>query len=71
MLTLLIESNEKYGILNPLIVRPLPEGVYEIVSGHRRKHAAEKLGHRRMHAAKRLGFDTIRAVVKEMTDDEE
>ena len=33
----LIESISKYGILNPLIVRPLPEGVYEIISGHRRK----------------------------------
>lgn len=42
------ESIEKYGILNPLIVRPLKEGVYEIVSGHRRKHAAEKLGYRKV-----------------------
>ena len=40
---LLQESIEKYGILNPLIVRPLPDGYYEIISGHRRKHAAEKL----------------------------
>ena len=41
-------SIEKYGILNPLIVRPLKEGVYEIVSGHRRKHAAEQLGYRKV-----------------------
>ena len=37
------ESIEKYGILNPLIVRPVPDGYYEIISGHRRKHAVEKL----------------------------
>lgn len=45
---LLRESIEKYGILNPLIVRPLKEGVYEIVSGHRRRFAAEKLGYRKV-----------------------
>lgn len=45
---LLKESIEKYGILNPLIVRPLKEGVYEIVSGHRRRFAAEKLGYRKV-----------------------
>ena len=45
---MLIESIEKYGILNPLIVRPLKEGVYEIVSGHRRRYAAEKLGYRKV-----------------------
>ena len=39
---------EKYGILNPLIVRPVPDGYYEIISGHRRKHAAEKLGYRKV-----------------------
>ncbi len=44
---LLQESIEKYGILNPLIVRPVPDGYYEIISGHRRKHAAEKLGYRK------------------------
>lgn len=56
---MLIESIEKYGILNPLIVRPLKEGVYEIVSGHRR-----------MHASILAGFDTIPAIVREMTNDE-
>ena len=44
----LIESISKYGILNPLIVRPLPEGVYEIITGHRRKYAAQHLGFRKM-----------------------
>ena len=44
---LLQESIEKYGILNPLIVRPVPE-ILEIISGHRRKHAAEKLGYRKV-----------------------
>lgn len=40
---LLKESIEKYRILTSLIVRPVPGGVYEIISGHRRKHAAELL----------------------------
>lgn len=37
------DSISKYGILNPLIVRPRPEGFYEIISGHRRKYAAMEL----------------------------
>ena len=37
------ESIKKYGILNPLIVRPSQEGFYEIISGHRRKYAAQQL----------------------------
>lgn len=41
----LIESIERYGIMNPLIVMPTREGVYQIVSGHRRKYCAEKLGY--------------------------
>ncbi|MCF2555038.1 ParB/RepB/Spo0J family partition protein [Faecalicatena contorta] len=41
----LMESIERYGILNPLIVMPTKEGVYQIVSGHRRKYCAEKLGY--------------------------
>ena len=44
----LIGSISRYGILTPLVVRPLPEGVYEIISGHRRKHAAEQLGFRKL-----------------------
>ena len=39
------ESIRKYGILNPLIVRPKKDGCYEIISGHRRKFAAEKIGY--------------------------
>ena len=42
------ESIQKYGILNPLIVRPRPGGVYEIISGHRRKFAAEKIEYRKV-----------------------
>lgn len=41
----LMESIERYGILNPLIVMPTREGVYQIISGHRRKYCAEKLGY--------------------------
>ncbi len=44
----LIESISQYGILSPLIVRPLPEGTYEIISGHRRKYAAQQLGYRKL-----------------------
>ena len=40
----LMDSIRSYGILTPLIVRPLPDGVYEIVSGHRRKYAVKMLG---------------------------
>lgn len=42
------ESIRKYGILNPLIVRPKKNGCYEIISGHRRKFAAEKIGYRKV-----------------------
>ncbi len=42
------ESIKKYGILNPLIVRPKQDGTYEIISGHRRKFAAEKIGYRKV-----------------------
>lgn len=42
------ESVKKYGILNPLIVRPIKDGTYEIISGHRRKFAAEKIGYRKV-----------------------
>ncbi len=56
---LLKESIEKYGILNPLIVRPVPDGVYEIISGHRRKYAAELLGYRK-----------VPVLIRVMTEDE-
>ena len=42
------DSIKSFGILNPLIVRPRPEGVYEIISGHRRRYAAEQLGYRKV-----------------------
>ncbi len=44
----LIKSIKTYGILNPLIVRPIPEGCYQIISGHRRKYAAVQLGYRKL-----------------------
>jgi len=53
------DSIKKYGILNPLIVRPRPEGFYEIISGHRRKYAAERLGYR-----------SIPVIIRYMKDDE-
>ena len=53
-----VESVAKYGVLAPLIARPRPEGGYEIISGHRRQHAAEL-----------AGLDTLPVIVREMTDD--
>ena len=50
-------SVEKYGIINPLIVRPIPDGVYEIISGHRRKAAAEKFGYRKVPVIIRVMSD--------------
>ena len=44
-MNMLMESIKKYGILNPLIVRPIPDGAYEIISGNRRRYAAQKLGY--------------------------
>ena len=41
------ESIKKYGILNPLIVRPRQDGTYEIISGYRGKFVAEKIGYRK------------------------
>ena len=38
------ESIKALGIINPLVVRPLMDGAYEIIAGHRRKYAAEQLG---------------------------
>lgn len=42
------DSISRNGILNPLIIRPMSDGAYEIISGHRRKYAAEKLGYRKV-----------------------
>ena len=53
------ESIKKYGVLTPLIVRPLSEGFYEIISGHRRKFAAERLGYR-----------SLPVIIRCMKDDE-
>lgn len=53
------ESIKKYGVLTPLIVRPRSEGFYEIISGHRRKFAAERLGYR-----------SLPVIIRCMKDDE-
>ena len=55
----LVESIRENGILNPVIVRPDETGNYEMISGHRR-----------LHAAGIVGLKKIPAIVKEMTDDE-
>lgn len=55
----LVESIQENGILNPVLVRPDQTGNYEMISGHRRLHAAEI-----------VGLDKIPAIVKEMSDDE-
>ena len=55
----LMESVRASGVLTPAIVRPMDDGAYQVVSGHRRLLAAQK-----------LGLDTLPAVVREMTDDE-
>ena len=55
----LMESISIYGVLTPAIVREKEDGRYEMVSGHRRKHACE-----------RLGYTTIPAVVKELSREE-
>ena len=53
-----VESIKTYGVLQPVIVRPTKDGDYEILSGHRRKHACE-LAERK----------TIPAIVRELDDD--
>lgn len=55
----LVESIKKNGILSPAIARKRPEGGYELISGHRRKHAAEL-----------AGLEKMPVFVKELTDDE-
>ena len=54
----MVESVEQYGVLSPLIARPRPEGGYEIISGHRRQHAAEL-----------AGLETLPVIVRDMSDD--
>ena len=53
-----VESIREYGITTPLLVRPDPDGGYEIISGHRRHHAAEL-----------SGMDAVPCIVREMDDD--
>lgn len=55
----LIESIKKFGTLTPALARPLPEGGYELISGHRRLAACQV-----------LGIETMPVIVREMTDDE-
>ena len=54
-----VESVAQFGVLAPLIARPRPEGGYEIISGHRRQHAAEL-----------AGLKTMPVIVRNMSDDE-
>ena len=54
-----VESVAQFGVLAPLIARPRPEGGYEIISGHRRQHAAEL-----------AGLKTLPVIVRNMSDDE-
>ena len=52
-----VESVEQYGVPSPLIARPRPEGGYEIISGHRRQHAAQL-----------AGLETLPVIVRNMDD---
>ena len=63
------DSIKKYGVLNPLIVRPGKEGYYEIISGHRRKYAAERLGYKKIPVIIRMMQDEVKeALGSEYTD---
>ena len=53
-----VESVKQYGVFSPLIARPRPKGGYEIISGHRRQHAAEL-----------AGLETLPVIVRQMDDD--
>ena len=55
----LIESIQKFGTLTPALARPMPEGGYELISGHRRLAACQV-----------LGIETMPVIVREMSDDE-
>ena len=55
----LVESIRINGILSPVLIRPIGNDLYEMVSGHRR-----------MHAAGILGMECVPAIIREMTDDE-
>ena len=55
----LADSVKQYGVLVPSLVRPMPNGSYQMVSGHRRKRAAEL-----------AGLPTVPCIIRELTDDE-
>lgn len=55
----LVESVKERGVLYPLLVRPRSDGTYELISGHRRKRAAQK-----------LNIESVKCIVKDLTDDE-
>lgn len=55
----LIESIKKFGAITPALARPLPEGGYELISGHRRLAACQV-----------LELETMPVIIREMTDDE-
>ncbi len=55
----MVESVKERGVLSPVLVRPMPDGSYQMVSGHRRKRAAEL-----------AGLPTLPCIVRELTDDE-
>ena len=54
----MVESIKQYGVLSPAIARPMPDGGYELVSGHRRKRACEL-----------AGLETMPVIVRELDDD--
>ena len=54
----MVDSIKEYGVMTPAIARPRPEGGYELISGHRRHHGAQ-----------RAGMETIPCIVREMDDD--
>ena len=58
-MTRTMESIAQFGVISPLLARPDPDGGYEIISGHRRRHAAEL-----------VGLETLPVIVREMDDDE-
>lgn len=55
----LVESVRENGVITPVLIRPAENNQYEMISGHRRMHAAEL-----------AGLSTISAIVRDMTDDE-
>ncbi len=54
------ESIRQFGIINPLVVRPLPDGRYQIITGHNRRTAARN-----------IGYQTVPCIVRDLADDDE